>query len=140
MLAFFFDYQYGRKLKEFSSAETTWPAKEQLFKDWGQLALSVTLRNQGTDIDLYDVQSLFDQRTDAVVEGGRACGVLHRSLVQDSSLIRFEHYRAQEYFTARGIVAGKKRSPGTSCLTCLAGRKPWSMWRRWMPRQLRYPC
>ncbi|CAK8713452.1 hypothetical protein KKHLCK_02490 [Candidatus Electrothrix laxa] len=111
LLTFFFEYQYERKLKEVASAASVWPAKEELFEDWGQLALFITEQNQGTDIDLHEVQGKLGERADIVIDAGRACGVLHRSLVQDSRLIRFEHHRAQEYFAACGIIASKKKIP-----------------------------
>jgi V8-like Glu-specific endopeptidase len=104
LLAFYFEYQYKRKLKEAASAGPIFPEKEQIFKDWGRLALFITRQNQGTDIGIHEVRALFGQRTDSLVEAGRTCGVLQRTLDHDPPLIRFDHHRAQEYFTACGIV------------------------------------
>jgi hypothetical protein len=104
LLKFLYDYQYQRKRDESKDATHLWPSQEQLFRDWGKLALLITQRNLGTDIGIHEVRALFGQRTDAIVEAGRACSVLQQSLDHDPPLIRFEHHRAQEYFTARGVV------------------------------------
>jgi len=116
LLAFLFDYQYQRKLDEAKISKKDLPDKEQLFSDLGQLALSITQQNRGTDIAVYNVMALFGQRTNLLIETGRMCGVLQQSLNDNTPLIRFEHQRAQEYFTAYAIVKTKIKIDWTKLL------------------------
>lgn len=104
LLSFFFEHQYERKLSNFKVGSQNLPNKDQLFLDWGQLALLISKRNLGTDIGIHEVRAIFGQRTDLVVEAGRVCGVLQQTLDHDPPLLRFDHHRAQEYFTAYGII------------------------------------
>lgn len=104
LLSFFFEHQYERKLSNFKVDNENLPSREQLFLDWGQLALLISKRNLGTDIGIHEVRAVFGHRTDMIVEAGRICGVLQQTLDYDPPLLRFDHHRAQEYFTAHGIV------------------------------------
>lgn len=104
LLSFFFEHQYERKLSNFKVDSQNLLDRDQLFLDWGQLALLISKRNLGTDIGIHEVRAIFGQRTDLVVEAGRVCGVLQQTLDYDPPLLKFDHHRAQEYFTAYGIV------------------------------------
>lgn len=80
---------------------------DALVSDLSKIARLITEANRGNETTLSNLANDFDAyRLIAVVEFGRAIGALHTNDEVEHSFedIRFEHQRAQEYFTALNLV------------------------------------
>ncbi|MCA8990466.1 MAG: TIR domain-containing protein [Planctomycetaceae bacterium] len=76
------------------------PDQKQAFLTWGKIAFTITNRNQGTVIPVDDLQQLLNEQELEHLDSGKFCGIFQESLDLQQTLIRFEHHRFQEYFTA----------------------------------------
>jgi hypothetical protein len=88
--------QVFRRKREDSDEQSEFPDRENMMREWSWLAYQVTLRNRGSAIGATELDS-------EVVRIGRLCGVLAESAELEQPMVRFEHHRMQEYFTARYI-------------------------------------
>ena len=91
---------YGRKTEELRKRGQAMPDPDIAFVVWGQIAHEITARNAGTSIPLDEVTSLLDEGDHLALDAAFVCGVLQKSLDLDKPLVRFEHHRFQEFFTA----------------------------------------
>jgi hypothetical protein len=116
LLRFLYHYQFERKRAEAEERGEAFPDEAVMLSAWGRLARTITTRNRGSDIGSHEVRQIFGTEAKVIISTGRTCGVLQESLEHDPPLVRFEHQRAQEYFTAFDIVAGSVPVDWEGCL------------------------
>ncbi len=103
LLGYYNKKNYERKLKE-ADDEPPLPPLDEAFDAWARFAYAVTERNRGPAIPLDLLEAAHDpSRLRAMVRAGKRCGVLKESRDGEEHLVRFEHHRFQEYFTALHI-------------------------------------
>jgi hypothetical protein len=100
LLEYYSRYNYERKARDASRAGGSLPEMNAAFLTWGRIAYEITNRNKGAAISLGEVESFLTSEQLPAVQAGMQCGVLQKSLDTETTLIRFEHHRFQEYFTA----------------------------------------
>lgn len=101
LLRFYNEINYRRKESEAKrSGHEELPDLESAFLTWGKIAFAVTNRNKGTAIRLDELEALLDDQDLKNLEAGKYCGVFQESMDLEEVLIRFEHHRFQEFFTA----------------------------------------
>jgi hypothetical protein len=100
LLAYYNRSNYERKRKEASRLGEAFPPQDEVFLALGRIAYEITNRNKGGAIPLESLTGLLTPQELTAVEAGLHCGVLQKSLDLETTLIRFEHHRFQEYFTA----------------------------------------
>jgi hypothetical protein len=108
LLQFLYDYQFERKRKEAYDRGESFPDYATMLAAWGQLARVITVRNRGSDIGVHEVRQIFGPTAEQMIGVGRTCGILQQSLERDPPLLRFEHQRAQEYFTALDLASSSE--------------------------------
>jgi hypothetical protein len=97
LLEYYNRWNFRRKMGDSTRAEGN---IEKAFLGWAQIAYEVTNRNRGAAIPLADVNALLGGENAFPVTAGLQCGVLQESLDLDTTLLRFEHHRFEEFFTA----------------------------------------
>lgn len=100
LLAYYNRHNYERKAQDAARRGHPLPDMEQALGTWGRVAYEITNRNKGAAIPLRDVEALVGPVGMPDVQAGMQCGVLQKSLDTEETLVRFEHHRFQEYFTA----------------------------------------
>lgn len=81
--------------------ELIFPELEAAFAEWGRFAYTITLRNRGVVIPVRELHNNKNvNRIKNLIRVGKRCGVLVESFEGFEHLIRFDHHRLQEYFTA----------------------------------------
>jgi Cdc6-like AAA superfamily ATPase len=106
MLEFFNNLNYRRKAEEVREGESAFPAPEVTFAGWGRCAYTITALNQGAAVTPDALKADFPEDEDHIEELihiGKRCGILVEVINGDQHLVRFEHHRFQEYFTALHI-------------------------------------
>ena len=103
LLEFYYTYAFERKRAEAHQGEKS-ADQVRLFQLCGRIALAITQRNQGTDIGQDEVDRLLGNESASAIDAARLAGLLQQSTTDESVSLRFEHHRAQEYFTARCIA------------------------------------
>ncbi|MCP4156655.1 MAG: SMEK domain-containing protein, partial [bacterium] len=98
LLEYYNKYNYRRKSADVLNIQV--PDMDSAFLTWSRIAYEITCRNKGTAIPVDDVRAFLEPHQQGAVEAGFLCGVLQKSLDLESELLRFEHHRFQEYFTA----------------------------------------
>jgi len=91
---------YERKTRDALRKGKSMPDIDRAFLTWGRIAYEITDRNKGAAIPLQDVEHFLTPEELPAVQAGIQCGVLQKSLDLETTLVRFEHHRFQEYFTA----------------------------------------
>ncbi|HVS00749.1 MAG TPA: NACHT domain-containing protein [Thermoanaerobaculia bacterium] len=108
LLDFYNESNYARKQAELEEDEPSFPDRGTVLREWARFAYAITERNRGPVIP---VQLLAEGRDSAIVSEmvrvGKRCGVLRESKDGHEHLVRFEHHRFQEYFTAYYIHEAK---------------------------------
>ncbi len=102
LLRFYNEDNYRRKEDE-DPADL--PSRDMAFSAWGELAYRITERNRGPAIPVAILEDSW-RHSLAILEAirtGERCGVLTVVSDQDEALVRFEHHRFQEFFTALHI-------------------------------------
>ena len=107
LLQYYYEYMYSEKLPTLADELSSPWNCHPLFDLWGEIAFELTIRNQGIELSMHDINLLLGNDAADAVIAGRICGVIQQSFGDEISKIRFEHHRAQEYFTAWKLV----RSP-----------------------------
>jgi hypothetical protein len=100
LLEYYNRLNYQRKQHDAELKGEPMPDRTQAFLTWGQIAYEITRRNKGAALPLADVVHCLGPEDLPAVQAGIRCGVLQESLNTKTPLIRFEHHRFQEYFTA----------------------------------------
>ena len=106
LLGFFNRLNYRRKAEEVSKDEPAFPEPEEAFAGWARIAYAITTLNRGAAVSLDDLGSgdpEWAARVEELARVGQRCGVLVEATDDDERLVRFEHHRFQEYFTALHI-------------------------------------
>jgi hypothetical protein len=91
---------YERKTRDALQKGKSMPDMDSAFLTWGRVAYEITDRNKGAAIPLQEVKRFLAPEELHAIQAGVQCGVLQESLDMETTLIRFEHHRFQEYFTA----------------------------------------
>ena len=102
LLGYYNEYNYKRKADDVPEDELQFPPLEQALKAWGSFAYIITTLNRGAAVP---VSALYNGdpaagRVEEMIRTGKRCGVLVEATDGSERLIRFEHHRFQEYFTA----------------------------------------
>jgi hypothetical protein len=97
LLEFYLEESFNRK-REDGDPQLTFPPLEEAMREWARFAYQITTRNRGSAIPVSELQA-----EGVLIRVGRLCGVLAESAGSQIPLVRFEHHRLQEYFTARHI-------------------------------------
>lgn len=100
LLEFYNRLNYERKTRDAAQKGDAMPDMNHAFLVWGRIAYEITRRNKGAAISLAGVENFLGPKALPAVLAGIQCGVLQKSLDLDTTLIRFDHHRLQEYFTA----------------------------------------
>ena len=104
LLKHYYHYMYSMKSKERGNADLLSRSVDEVFDMWGEIALEITNRNQGSEIPLQDVNLKLGPKATIALAAGRACGSLQQSFGDSTPKVRFEHHRAQEFFAARALL------------------------------------
>jgi hypothetical protein len=110
LLRYYNEQNYRRKQEEWHADVTVLPPADEAFAEWGRFAYVITERNRGPAIPVHDL--FVGGQRDAVAKAifaGRRCGILAESRETCEYMIRFQHHRFQEYFTAVYIQAVQPR-------------------------------
>jgi Cdc6-like AAA superfamily ATPase len=103
LLAFYNEQNYARIAEAVPKHEFPFPEREQAFLEWGRFAYMITLSNRGAAIParmLCDNDGHSIDQVKNLIHAGKRCGILVESIDGYEHLIRFQHHRFQEYFTA----------------------------------------
>jgi len=102
MLRFYNRFNYERKNEELrKSGESPLARMDETFLHWGIIAFEISSRNRGGSIPIAALALGDDQQiARQAIDAGKLCGVLRESKEQHEHLLRFNHHRFQEYFTA----------------------------------------
>ena len=106
LLLYYNEQNYRRKAQETSPDDPPLPPMEEVFGEWARTAYLITERNRGPAIPFDLLQTgADDQRLEAMLWAGKRCGVLRESKEKytQAHLVRFEHHRFQEFFSAYHI-------------------------------------
>ncbi|MCX7113883.1 MAG: TIR domain-containing protein [Proteobacteria bacterium] len=105
MLRYYNESNYQRKNKELPNDEPRFPKREEAFSAWARFAYLTTERNRGPAMPVHLLEADQDgARIEEMIRVGKRCGVLAESREQfGEHLIRFQHHRFQEFFTALHI-------------------------------------
>ena len=105
MLRYYNESNYQRKIEELPDDEPHFPKPEETFSAWARFAYLTTERNRGPAMPVHLLAADQDSaRVEEMIRVGKRCGVLAESREQfGEHLIRFQHHRFQEYFTALHI-------------------------------------
>ena len=106
LLRFHLEETYKRKQKD-ADDELTFPPIEEALSHWGELAYLIAQRNRGTAIAADDLvaDAKLPARVGEMIRLGRRCGVLAESSPQHPHLVRFDHHRLHEYFSAYYLLS-----------------------------------
>jgi hypothetical protein len=99
---------YLRKVREAKQSKISMPNIDRTFFTLGRIAYEITIRNKGTEIPIDEVKSFLSSKELVALQAGIKCGVLQNSLDLETTLIRFEHHRFQEYFAAFHLKNNEK--------------------------------
>lgn len=99
LLDYYNHFNYLRKIHDASTADAPHTMNRD-FLIWGHIAYEITTRNQGSAIPVSEIERFVPDEDWQAIRTGLQCGVLQESLDTQQPLIRFEHHRFQEYFTA----------------------------------------
>ncbi|MBI5715965.1 MAG: NACHT domain-containing protein [Chloroflexi bacterium] len=102
MLRYYNERNHQRKNEERPADEHPFPKMERTFQEWARFAYLITERNRGPAIPVSLLQVDQDAATvQEMIQVGKRCGVLAESREKhEEYLIRLEHHRFQEFFTA----------------------------------------
>jgi hypothetical protein len=104
LLRFYNEQNYQRKYEEISSNDPAFPEMNIAFLEWARFAYVITDRDSGAAISVRDLKDEHDGLTvEQMIQVGKRCGILAESGEGYDYLIRFQHHRFQEYFTALHI-------------------------------------
>jgi hypothetical protein len=111
LLGFYNEENYRRKVEQAkrhpgadTANEPVFPDPESAFAAWERLAYLITTRNRGAAIPVSEaVEGGATAEVENLIRVGKRCGVLIESFDGHEHLVRFDHHRLQEYFTARHI-------------------------------------
>jgi len=105
LLAYYYRDALARKRGEEGEAPVPAKVDEALFNDWGAIALEITGRNRGSEIDLSEIELVLspDRATEAL-RLGKLTGLLVVARESDGEALKFENHRAQEFFCAWAIA------------------------------------
>lgn len=111
LLFFFFESTYEYFNNEAEKHAKPFAEKDKAFLVWGQFAYIISRRNRGSGISYGTViQTLQDEHkqngedVQIALDAGLRCGFLVRDETKSEALIRFEHHRYEEFFTAYFIT------------------------------------
>jgi NACHT domain-containing protein len=116
LLGYYNQLNYRRKLGNAQENGEPHPAMEEAFQVWGRIAFAITERNQGAAMPASDIEGLLATHELPALRAGLLCGVLQESLELETQLLRFEHHRFQEYFTALYLSQGARVVSGNEWL------------------------
>src|SRR6185369_9727860 len=100
LLEYYNRLNYDSKTRDATQKGESLPEKESVFLTWGRIAYAITERNKGAAIPLDEVRQILAPQGIPALEAGILCGVFQESMDLEQTLVRFEHHRFQEYFTA----------------------------------------
>jgi hypothetical protein len=106
LLGYFLDKSYERKQEDAADEGHALPPREEALRAWAWIAWTITGRNLGAAVPVELLVAASGggeagERMRAMVRAGLWCGVLVASVQEaEEYLVRFEHHRFQEYFTA----------------------------------------
>jgi len=111
LLGFYNEENYRRKAEQArrhpgpdTANEPIFPNPETAFAAWERLAYVITTQNRGAAISVSEVvEGGATAEVENLLRVGKRCGVLTESFDGYEHLVRFDHQRLQEYFTARYI-------------------------------------
>jgi hypothetical protein len=98
LLGFYNQRNYERKQEELENTHEALPPFGHCEQGWAWLAHRVTQRNLGPAIPVSDLES--PPWDEELLRAGKVCGILAESRDRGQHLVRFQHHRFQEYFTA----------------------------------------
>lgn len=109
LLRFYNEQNYRRKNSEIPEGEPSFPDMSSTFYQWARFAYMITERNLGPTIPVRLLQERYDaEKIHEMILTGKKCGVLTESRDKyEEHLVRFEHHRFQEFFTALYIHENK---------------------------------
>lgn len=117
LLRFHLEETYKRKRKD-ADDELTFPPIEEALSHWAEFAYLIAQRNRGTAIAADDLVAgaKLPARVGEMIRLGRRCGVLAESSPQHPHLVRFEHHRLHEYFSAHYLLSNRPEMDWLSSL------------------------
>jgi hypothetical protein len=107
LLRFYNEQNYRRKEEEERrQGRPGFPPMEAAFREWGRFGFVITGRNRGPTIPVADLEAGQDiSAVREMIRVGKRCALLAESIDGHEHLVRFEHHRFQEFFTALYIHA-----------------------------------
>lgn len=117
LLRFHLEETYKRKRKD-ADDELTFPPIEEALSHWAEFAYLIAQRNRGTAIAAGDLVAgaKLPARAGEMIRLGRRCGVLAESSPQHPHLVRFDHHRLHEYFSAHYLLLNRPEMDWLSSL------------------------
>ncbi|MBI3824188.1 MAG: TIR domain-containing protein [Planctomycetes bacterium] len=101
LLEFYNESNYQRKKEELQPDDPQLLDRKTALQEWARFAFTITSRNRGSAIPVSELEKDADPvLVKAAIYTGKRCGVLTESREDAEYLIRFQHHRFQEYFTA----------------------------------------
>jgi hypothetical protein len=108
LLGFYNEENYKQKARQAEHQPNLDPGSTPIFTDmetafaeWGRFAYTITARNRGVAIPVRELHNDDNaRRVENLIRVGKRCSVLEESFDGFEHLIRFDHHRLQEYFTA----------------------------------------
>lgn len=110
LLEYYAHSNYAEKAAAAARESRPMPDADDAFLTWGRIAYEVTKRNMGTEIPRPDLEQFLTPKELPGVQAGKDCGVLIEAVdleENEPALMRFEHHRFQEFFTAYHLDKNK---------------------------------